>query len=165
MYVLRQLTLLDSASFVEVGGASVTIRAFQIAVWVSLSMDAVLEENAPRFSAILDTGHNHNFSIQEWQVIEWARVRPNSLARLGEVRVNRQEVPLLAAFLWIHRNRSGRSELLPRPYRMALPQGIAMYPDGTPDAPRLPLLGLRGLLSNKLRLTIDGANRLVSLRS
>jgi len=165
MYILRQWPFSDAASFVEVADESVAIRAFQIAVWVSVTVREVLEEDAPRFPAILDTGHNHNFSIQERQVIEWARVRPNSLARLGEVRVNRQEVPLLAAFLWIHRNRSGRSELLPQPYRMALPQGIAMYPEGMPGAPRLPLLGLRGLVSNKLRLTIDGANRLVSLRS
>ncbi len=165
VHILRQLPFLDAASTIEVGGESVAIRAYQIVVWVSLSVSEVLEVQAPRFPAILDTGHNHNFSIREKQFVKWTRISLGALTRLGQVLVNRQEVPLFAAHLWIHRNRPGRSELLLRPYRLELPQGTALYADGLPGAPRLPLLGLRGLVSNKLRLTIDGVNRLVSLRT
>lgn len=162
---MRQLPFRDSASLVEVAGESVSIRAYQIIVRVSLSVSEVLDRDAPRFPAVLDTGHNHNFSIQERQLSRWAGIRVDKLPRLGEIRVNQQELPLLAAFLWLHRNRAGSSELLPRPYRLELPQGIAVYAGGTLSAPRLPLLGLRGLVTNQLCLTIDGLRRWVSLRA
>lgn len=149
----------------EVAGEPVAVRAYQIIVWVSLSDSEILDRDAPRFPAVLDTGHNHNFSIQERQLSRWAGIGVDRLPHLGEIRVNQQELPLLAAFLWLHRNRAGSSELLPRPYRLELPQGIAMYAEGTPSAPRLPLLGLRGLVTNQLCLTIDGLRRRVSLRT
>lgn len=165
MHILRQLPFHDATSDIEVAGEVVPVRPYQVVVWVSLSVRDVLDRDAPRFPAVLDTGHNHNFSIQERQLVAWAGLRPEALGRLGAVLVNRQEVPLVGGHLWVHRNRPGTADLLPRPYRMELPQGIALYPEGMPGAPRLPLLGLRGVVTNKLRLTIDGSKRSVSLRS
>jgi hypothetical protein len=39
-----------------------------------------------------------------------------------------------------------------------------VYPDGE-HYPRLPLLGMRAILSNRLHLTIDGARTSVTLRT
>ena len=62
---------------------------------------------------------------------------------------------------------TGRGQLncYPRPFRLEIAQGIAVYPSGIAGAPRLPLLGLRGLVRSKLRLTVNGAALNVSLRT
>jgi hypothetical protein len=44
-------------------------------------------------------------------------------------------------------------------------QGISVVPDDSPLAPRLPLLGLRAIIHNGLKLTIDGERAEVSLRT
>ncbi len=165
MHVLRQLPFCDTPYTVPVAGEDVAIRAFQIVVWLSLNAGDVLGKDARRFPAVLDTGHTHNLSIRENQLLLWAGVQPDSVAELGSILVNRDEVPLRAAHLWIHRNRPGTAELLPRPFRLEVPQGIAVYPSGVPSAPRLPLLGLRAVVRSKLKLTIDGDKMQVSLRS
>lgn len=164
-HVLRYLPFSDAPASVAVGGEQVPIRAYQIIVWMSLTVRDELETEAGKFPVVLDTGHSHNFSIQECQLREWAGFEPTALPRLGEILVNRQEVPLVSADLWVHRNRPGLSELLPKPFLLKLPQGIALYPEGTPGAPRLPLLGLRGIVTQRLRLTIDGVKRGVSLQA
>src|SRR5262249_38601609 len=117
MYVLRQLPFSDAPYTVPVAGEEVAIRAYQIVVWLSLGARDVLEKDAKRFPAVLDTGHTHNLSIRDNQLLPWAGVEPDSLAERGSILVNREEVPLRAAHLWIHRNRPGTAELLPRPFR------------------------------------------------
>lgn len=165
MHVLRQLPFRDVAQTLEVAGEQVIVRGYQITVWVSLSSADTLEKGARRFPAVLDTGHTHNFSIRANQLLLWAGLRLDELQELGSILVNRDEVPLKAAQLWIHRNRPGTTELLPRPFRLEVPQGVVVYPSGTAAAPRLPLLGLRGLVRSKLRLSIDGDKMSVSLRT
>ena len=46
-----------------------------------------------------------------------------------------------------------------------VPDGIAIYPSDDADYPRLPLLGLRAILKNNLKLIIDGQRKHASLRS
>ncbi len=152
--VLRRLPFFEMPTTVDVAGQSVAVRAYQIIVWVSLSNEDLLASDAPRFPAILDVGHSHNFSIQESQLERWADIPSARLASRGSIYVNRRLVPLYTASVWVHRNRPGTLEVLPKPIRLHLPEGISVYPDGAPDAPRLPLLGLRGLMRNKLRLVI-----------
>src|SRR5205823_6456833 len=82
--------------------------------------------------------------------------RSRRVPEAGAILVNRQQVPLLKAHLWVHRNRPGTADLLPAPFRLPVPEGISVYPTGTPGAPRLPLLGPRGPVRNRLRLVIDG---------
>lgn len=156
MQILRRLPFSEAPSSVEVAGESVAIRAYQIIVWVSLSVEDVLADEAAKFPAVFDTGHSHNFSIEERQLGRWAGVELEGCPTRGAILVNRQEVPLRKVNLWVHRNRPGTGELLPKPYRIPLPEGIAVYPAGTAGAPRLPLLGLRGPVRNRLRLVIDG---------
>jgi hypothetical protein len=105
--ILRRLPFRDVPSTVEVVGETVEVRAYQIIVWVSLGVGGVLGAEAPRFPAVLDTGHSHNVSLQEHQLDHWAGLPLETLERLGTILVNRQEVPLGEADLWIHRNRPG----------------------------------------------------------
>lgn len=50
------------------------------------------------------------------------------------------------------------------PYCLELPRGIAVYPTEG-EFPRLPLLGLRALISNRLHLAVDGGRGEAWLRS
>src|SRR5262245_23267545 len=102
----------------------------------------------------------------------WAGLRTQNLRALGQARVRgigtgAQMVPLYAAALWIHRNRPGQRDQLTdeSPHRLALDTGIALHPHQGADAPRLPLLGLRALVTNNLHLAIDGRRRYVTLRA
>ena len=52
-----------------------------------------------------------------------------------------------------------RAERRNTPSRSRLDQGIAIYPPNVPNPARLPILGLRALIRNGLKLTIDGATR------
>ncbi len=131
----------------------VDIRAEQIAIWVRLRTLV--------FPAILDTGHSHNFSIPERLLRRWAGVE--SLEPIGEIEVNGRRMTQHRADVWIHGNRPGRREPADAAFALEMDRGITVVPEGTPGAPRLPLLGLRAISRNRLRLTIDGASRRVSL--
>jgi hypothetical protein len=67
------------------------------------------------------------------------------------------------ADVWVHQNRPGQREPADGALALAMDRGITVVPDGTPGAPRLPLLGLRAISRNRLTLTIDGGRRRVSL--
>jgi hypothetical protein len=44
-------------------------------------------------------------------------------------------------------------------------QGISVVPNDSPIAPRLPLLGLKAIVHNNLKLVIDGKRREVTLKT
>ncbi len=159
----------ETHSTVRLPDGPVTIRPFQIIVWVSLHPMGrpILPENAARFPAILDLGHSHNFSITEFQLSRWAGLSPNSLQVLGSVKITANRLPLLGANIWIHSNRSGERDQFSDqpPFCIPLDSGIALYPHETPHAPRLPLLGLRGLRRANLQLHVDCQHCSVSLRT
>ena len=48
---------------------------------------------------------------------------------------------------------------------LPLEEGIAVYPDDGSNYPRLPVLGLRAIIKNNLKLVIDGKRKYVSLSS
>jgi hypothetical protein len=159
--VLRQLPFKSIPSTLQVAAESVTIRPFQIIVWMSLGEDP----KGSTFPVVVDTGHNQHFSIQEIQLLRWAGVASRELSISGRILVNRQEVPLCRTKLWLHRNRPGTMEILPEPFELKIEEGIAVYPESAVNPPRLPLLGLRALAANRLRLEINGADMTVMLRS
>jgi hypothetical protein len=145
------------------------IKAYEILIWVSLGpkkSGGKWEPGLPRFPAILDTAHTHNFSIQEQHLLQWVRLQPGMLDLLGNIRHAGRRLPLHAANVWIHRNEPGqRDRFLDRaPHLLELPRGIAVYPREA-GFPRLPLLGLRALLTNRLHLTLDGERSCASLRT
>jgi hypothetical protein len=68
-----------------------------------------------------------------------------------------------AAAVRVHRNVPGRAALRGDSYALKMPQGISVFDEG--DAPRLPLIGLRTIVANKIQLVIDGDRRQVTLKT
>lgn len=154
---------------VSVRGREEIVRPTQIILWVSVAdpRQPELDPATPLFPVILDTGLSHNFAIQEEHLERWAGISPRWLKRLRQITIRGDVVPLHDASVWLHPNQPGRRDpdFRRRPFRLAIESGIAIYPRGMPAAPRLPLLGLRGLEGAGLRLAIDCENRRVGLRS
>jgi hypothetical protein len=164
--LLRRCPYFDKATHVTVGGESVLVRPHQIVVWVSVTLREMQEWNTaiPRFPAILDTGHTHNFSVSEDHLRHWAGVTPELLPLIGHVRELDRRIPLRNAGLWLHRNESGeRDRLTGVPARLLVPRGIAVYPADA-GFPRLPVLGLRAITANRIVLRVDGERRELSAR-
>lgn len=142
------------------------LKPFQIGIRVSVLDAPEWDARAPIIPALLDTGNNHNFSIQEHQLTRWAGIHPEALPLLGAIRDREYNPSLRFAWIWIHRNRAGSRDLIQdEPFRLRIEEGIAIYPSDKSNYPRLPLLGLRAILKNKLKLVIDGKRNHVSLKS
>lgn len=166
--ILRRLPFSDREDLAFVRGGRVRVKAYQIIAWVSLSIECAVawEAGTPSFPAIIDPGHNHNFSIQETHVVRWAGLQLETFPVIGQIRQAGVRVSLRAANVWIHPNEPGlRDRFASRvPKRLDLLSGIAVYPTES-GFPPLPLLGLRALATNDLVLTIDGKRRQVHLRA
>ena len=158
-FLVRNLPFFKTRTTVIVRGREVPVKADQIAVWMSLAEEGrdSLDPDQLRFPAILDTGHTHNFSIREQQLVEWAGLDSRLLAKLGEIRIGNDRLPLLAADAWLYPNLPGKREVASGrpPFCLELDEGIAVYPRAMTTAPRLPLLGLRALRLAGLRLVVD----------
>jgi hypothetical protein len=167
--ILQGLPYFNRRTTRLVRGREELVKATQIIVGASITDLAQdeLDPATPRFPAILDPGLNHNFAIQEEHLSRWAGLDPRWLDKRRDVTINRQTVPILDAEIWLHPNRSGeRDRFADRPpFRLRLERWIAVYPRGTPAAPRLPLLGLGALEWSKLHLSVDCDRRRVWLRT
>jgi len=127
-----------------------------------------------RFPAILDTGFSHNFAIGTQQLFNWAGLEAAALPHIGFGTISMPglaankplTVPRHEAAVWLYRNEPAyRNRLVKElPIDVQIDGGITVYPCGFP-APRLPLLGLRGLQWSKLRLLINSEARHISIRS
>jgi len=103
----------------SVQGEDVAIRQFQFVLWVSLTPTNLftLPPGAPKFPVLLDTGHNHNFSITEKHLRAWARLEiqrflayPTS-ASINDSSGRQHEAPLYDGCLWLYFERSKRSTI------------------------------------------------------
>jgi hypothetical protein len=156
MRILDRLPIYHEPTIITAQREVLQVWRNQIVVWVSVG-------NATRpFPAILDTGHSHNFAISRQQFAQWSGAE---LRQIGEATVDRQTVPQFAADVHIHRNLPRRHELRGDSYPLTMDQGISVMPDGYSAAPRLPLLGLRAILGNRLTLCIDGERHQVTLKT
>jgi hypothetical protein len=166
--ILDRLPIPEVEAMTFVGQEMVPIYALEIVVWVSLtSRDVFDPSRLPRFPALLDTAHTHNFSIQEEHLTRWAGLSPDGLSLgVGEVRHRGSHLPLRAAKLWLHSNVPGHWDRIANrpPFRVLAPEGVLVYPAGS-DFPRLPLVGLRAVRRNKWRLGVDGKTGFVSLKT
>ncbi len=153
MKLLDRLPIYDEPGLIDVLGDTVQVYRHQIIVWLSLDKD-----RRP-FPAILDTGHSHNLSIARRHLSRWGGVE---LARIGQSRIAGSLVPQYAAEVYLRRNVSGTRAHRGQ-HRLGMEGGIAVVPDDLPIAPRLPLLGIQGILANRLKLVIDGKRREVTL--
>jgi hypothetical protein len=166
MKILDRLPIANEHRLIDVRGEPVKLRPYQIVIRVSILNVQEWDPRAPNFPALLDTGNNLNFSIQTNHLTRWAGIHPKSLTPLSVVREGERSPSLHSANIWIHRNESGTRDLRDaQPYLLPLPEGIAIYPTDGSNYPRLPLLGLRAILKNNLKLVIDGKRKHVSLRS
>ncbi len=155
MKIIDRLPFADRPHLVTVRGEAVDVfYRNQIIVWISID-DALRP-----LPAILDTGHGHNLSIGEGQLKRWCGA---SLKRIGELEIGHQRVVQYAAHVRVHRNVPGQAALRGDSYPLEMPQGISVFAEG--DAPRLPLIGLRTIVANKLMLVIDGDRRQATLKT
>jgi hypothetical protein len=139
------------------------VKPFQIVVMVSLSIADALEPEGRRFPAILDTGLNHNFAIRREHLDRWTALRPPTRKT---VTLQKQEIPLATANVWLYRNEPGTNTPSDRrPIRLRTPDGIVIFPENAPNPARLPILGLRALVRSDLKLIIDGKRREVTLKT
>ncbi len=155
MKILDRLPISDEPATIVVGSEAVTIKRFQIFAWVSI-------QTSSPFPAILDTGHSHNFSITESQLAHWTGLGPGQLKLVGTTRLKGERLWQLRGDFRLHRNRPGTRELAEGSLPLILTEGFTLAPEGSS---RLPLIGLRAIVSNGLVLRIDGKRRLVALRS
>jgi hypothetical protein len=148
--------MIDRPHVVTVAGEVVDIHRNPIIVWIPI-------DNVHRlFPAILDTGHGHNLSISRRQGERWSGAR---LRRIGELELARETVVQDAADVRLRRNVSRQADLRGEAYLLDMPQGISVFEEGSPVAPRLPLVGLRTSLANRLRLSIDGNRRWLTIKT
>jgi hypothetical protein len=165
MKILSRLPVLETHSEVSTPGGIVAVKPYQIVVMVSITARNVteLDQGAPRIPAILDTGDNHNLAIRREQLNRWVRLRQ---PERGQIRVGDARLPLVPANIWIHPNRPGTREGTGRqPFKLEVKEGIAVYPPEATNPARLPILGLRGLVRNGLKLVIVGKRREVTLKT
>jgi hypothetical protein len=153
MKILDRLPIDDEPETITVGGEGVTIKRFQIFVWTSI-------QSSPPFPAILDTGHSHNFSITESQLAHWTGLRSRQFRLIGTTRLKGEKLWQLRGDLRLHRNKPGTRELGQGSLALVLAEGFTLAPEGSS---RLPLIGLRAIVSNRLMLRIDGKRRQVTL--
>ncbi len=166
MTILRRLPIAESPSLLGVDGERLKLRPYQIVIQVSVSPYREWDSRTPIIPALIDSGMNHHFSIQEHQLSKWAGIHPQALTRLGDMWEGGRTASLRRAYIWIHRNEPGRRDLRDvRPFELSLKEGIAVYPADGSNYPRLPLLGLRAIVKNNLKLIVDGKHRHASLRS
>ncbi len=163
MILLDRQPLGQESSEVWTPDGITLVKPFQIVIMVSLSIADALDPGGPRFPAILDTGLNHNFAIRREHLDRWTALRPPTRKT---VTLQKQEIPLATANVWLYRNERGTntpSDL--QPFRLRTPDGIVIFPENAPNPARLPILGLRALVRSDLKLIIDGKRREVTLKT
>jgi hypothetical protein len=169
MKILDRLPISGSRMSLQFGGKYVTLHRNQILVWVSIQVTGASapELNVPRFPALLDTGNNFHFSVQDRQLREWAGLDPGALAILGSVATDGQVVKRREATVWLYPNIPGRHEVASGrpPFRLRTAKGIVVHTqDAVPPGPRLPLLGLPAFLDNDLDLWLDPERRHITVQ-
>jgi hypothetical protein len=169
--IIDQSPYFETPGDVRVLSDQVLVRANQIIVWASLARwGEDLDPEAPRFPVVLDTGHTHNLSISQLHLREWAGIEfaPDDAFRrlqISGVGGPDRVVALCKYNVWLHKNIERlRDTFVVEPAHELETDGVAFYPATTSESPipRLPLLGLRSITRNGLKVLVDGANRTVS---
>jgi hypothetical protein len=152
---------------------AVDILPYQIFIWVSLTPPGTFWKDLsskPRpFPVLLDTGCNHNFSIQEEILQPYAGLDTKDLppTEPTELSVDGLTTPFYEADLWIYHNKPGRrDELLDiEPFHIELNGGTGVYRPNAVRPDRPPVLGLQALTGARCHLLMDCNRCLVSLRT
>ncbi len=149
---------------IDVLSGRIDLRPPKILVGVSLTLvgeGKSFNQRVITMPAILDTGFNRTFEIDEWHLMRWAGLRKEHLNPAAKNQSDDgRKYDLCEANIWLHRTpyegpRTPRAQpplLLERSSQVRV-----MAPIGKPN-PRLPLLGLTALIENHMRVAIDGEN-------
>ena len=133
----------------------IRLKPYQILAWVSLTHRGLarLPHATPRIPALLDTGHNHNFSLREQHLTQSGLETPwpwsSSPLKVRDSSAVEHEVPRLLLDLWLHPDAAQPNDVA-YPLRLGF-RGAACYLAAGPVAgPHLPLLGLAALCAGSL---------------
>jgi hypothetical protein len=165
--IIRKLPIPDKQTEISVPNGWTTIFPLQIVVSVSITPKRMTPNaHTLRFPAVIDTGFNRSFLIQEQHFNEWAGLRKEHLKMVDEIQVYGTRAPVHAANLWLHPNVPGTrdEELSAKPYCIHLDPGIAVCSSNV-RRPRLPLVGLGALLIGDLQVQFDWRRSTVTLRT
>jgi hypothetical protein len=104
MKILDRLPIPENRTSLQFGNKYATVHRNQVLVWVSVHLAGAPEpeENIPRFPALLDTGNNFAFSVQDRHLREWAGIDPGLLVALGDIEIDRQVVMRRRATVWLY---------------------------------------------------------------
>lgn len=140
MKILDRLPISEKRTSLQFGNKYVTVRRNQVLAWVSVHLAKTLEPESsiPKSPALLDTGNNFAFSLQDRLLREWAGIDPSLLVSLGEAEINGQAVTCRRATVWRYPNSPGRQEVASDrlPFRLKMSKGIAVYPPDAVPPPR-----------------------------
>ena len=170
MKILDRLPIPTAHTSLRFDGRHITVRPNQILVWVSVHLGGPVEpeKNISRFPALLDTGNNFAFSLQDRHLREWAGIDPGLLVPVGDITIEGKVVKCRRANVWLYPNIPGRQDVMSDrpPFRLKMSKGIAVYTkDHVPPGPRLPLLGLPAILDNDLDAWLDPERRHVTVQT
>ena len=150
--------------------APILVLPEQIILWVALTpAEGPPPVGVSLLPAVLDTGFNDGFLIQEQQAEGWsgqalvARLRPMGVVH----RVVPDVIEGRDADLWLYPNVPGTADPDPAgtPLRLELPNGAIITPPGSPLKKDKPLLGLLAVAHNGLTVRLDGLARRVSVET
>jgi hypothetical protein len=158
--IVRRSPFFSKPTEVVVANDVLTVRPYQIVVWLSVKLQDGLSR---RFPAIVDTGLTLNLAIDEKQLTSWTGLESAKLRICGRTKIKNLQLALYEADLALHFNVPGRRDDLrtKSAYPLKLREGIVVYPRN--EGPRLPLLGLRALSQNELVAKVDGKRKSVSI--
>lgn len=141
-------------------GETIRLKPHQILLWVSLTHRGLerLPPATPRLPVLLDTGHNHNFSLHEKHLMHSGLESPwpwsSVPLRVRDASGIEREVPRLLVDVWLHPDPpypSGGAY----PLRLGF-RGAACYTAATAvSGPHLPLLGLAALCTGSLTVALQ----------
>jgi hypothetical protein len=139
---------------------AVRLKPYQVLLWVSLTHRGLtqLPPGTPRVPALLDTGHNHNFSLREEHFalsglespVPWSSMP----LRVRDASGIEREVPRLLVDVWLHADAAQTSELA-YPLRLGFRGASCYLSDTTVSGPHLPLLGLAALCAGSVTLEMQ----------
>jgi hypothetical protein len=141
-------------------GEVVRLKPHQILLWVSLTHRGLerLPSATPRLPVLLDTGHNHNFSLREEHLVHSGLESPwpwsSVPLRVRDASGIEREVPRLLVDVWLHPDPPHLGTTA-YPLRLGF-RGAACYTaTSAVSGPHLPLLGLAALCAGSLTVALQ----------
>jgi hypothetical protein len=169
--ILHRLPYSDSEQPVFIGSESLLLHPFRILTWVTICPkgDVPYDIRAPLIPAVLDTGFNGFFTINEEQIQRWIGPYPAWCARVRSGDNARGRLDVRSANLWLHRNvPDTTTPSRTKPQRLEIDEGLMVFRRPVPapvrdPRPAFPILGLRALDRNGLCFVVDGRKRMAKL--